>query len=250
MVAVTDPTIVPLSYGERDRESPPLTMRDMPEGERPLERLRQYGAGHLSNAELIAILFRTGLEGENVVAMAMRVLTRSGGLSGMSRATYDSLCEQRGVSDAKACQLLAALELGRRVAALAPDDRQAAGTPADIARLFMGEMAPMDREQVKVVLLDVKNRVIAVEDLYTGNVSSVAVRPAEVFSAALKRNCPSIAMVHNHPSGDPTPGAEDVVLTERLVKSGRLLDIELIDHVVIAQGRYVSMREKLLGFDR
>ena len=113
----------------------------------------------------------------------------------------------------------------------------------------MAEMAPLDREQVKVVLLDIKNKVVAIEDLYSGNVGSVTVRPAEVFAVALKRNCPSIALVHNHPSGDPTPSSDDIALTRRLRESGKTLDIELLDHIVIAQGTYVSMREKHLGFD-
>ncbi len=228
--------------------SAPLTIHDFPEGERPRERLARHGAGHLSNAELIAILFRTGLEGENVLALATRVLARSGGLSGLARISYEDLCEERGVSDAKACQLLAAIEIGKRVSALSPEDRPPGGQPAEIARLLMGEMAQLDREQFRVVLLDVKNCVTGIEPLYSGSVNASLVRPAEVFASAVRRNVPSIAVVHNHPSGDPLPSPEDIATTKRLVEAGRLLDVELVDHIVIAQGRFVSMREMRLGF--
>ena len=196
----------------------------------------------------MAILFRTGLEGENVVALATRVLSRAGGLSGLARVTYDDLCLEKGVSDAKACQVLAALELGRRVASLAPDDRPSIGTPSDFARLFMAEMAALDREHLRVVLLNTKNQVIGVEELYSGSVNSALVRPAEVFASAVRRNCPAIAVVHNHPSGDPAPSPEDVEITRQIYEAGRLLDVELVDHVIIAQGQFVSLRERGLGF--
>ncbi len=236
------------TYETRTNGHGPLTIRDLPQEERPRERLRHSGAKHLSNGELIAILFRTGLEGENVVALATRVLARAGGLSGLARISYESLCAEKGVSDAKACQLLAALELGRRVAALAPDDRAKVGGPADIARMFMGEMSALDREHLRVVLLNVKNEVVAVDELYVGNVGSTQVRPAEVFAQAVRRSCPAVAIVHNHPSGDPSPSDEDVAITERIYQAGKLLDVELVDHVVIGQGRFVSMRQQGRGF--
>jgi DNA repair protein RadC len=236
------------TYETRLNGNGPLTIRDLPQGERPRERLRHSGAKHLSNGELIAILFRTGLEGENVLALATRVLARAGGLSGLARTSYESLCAEKGVSDAKACQLLAALELGRRVAALAPDDRAKVGGPEDIARMFMGEMSALDREHLRVVLLNIKNEVVAVDELYVGNVSSTQVRPAEVFAQAVRRSCPAVAIVHNHPSGDPTPSDEDVAITQRIRAAGKLLDVELVDHVIIGQGRFVSMRQQGKGF--
>ena len=224
-------------------------IREFPTGERPRERLRHNGSSQLSTAELMAILLRTGLAGENVVAMATRILARFDGLSGLSRVTYDDLCAEKGISDAKACQLLAGLELGRRVASLAPDDRPSMGTPGDIARLFMAEMAALDREHLRVVLLSTRNEVVGVDELYSGSVNAALVRPAEVFASAIRRNCPAIAVVHNHPSGDPTPSQDDVRITETLVSAGKVLEVELVDHIVIGQGRYISMRERKLGFE-
>lgn len=246
--APVTPASGPSSEGQGRRGGPPLTIHEFPSTERPRERLRQHGANNLSNSELIAILLRTGLKGENVVSLATRVLARVGGLNGLARVSYEELCSEKGVSDAKACQLLAALELGRRAAALAPDDRPAAGTPADIARLLLPEMSAFDREHFRVVLLNARNEVVGVEELYAGSVNTALVRPAEVFASAVRRNCMAIAVVHNHPTGDPAPSQEDVEITRRLAEAGRFLDVELVDHIIIGQGRYFSMREKGLGF--
>lgn len=223
-------------------------IRDFPTEERPRERLRTHGAGNLSNSELMAILLRTGLEGENVVAMSVRLLATVDGLQGLSRVNYEELCELKGISDAKACQLLAGIELGRRVSGLEPNAAPRIGSPADIAKLYMPEMSAYDREHMRVVLLNTKNQVVGADDLYVGSVNAALVRPAEVFAAAVRRNLPAVMVVHNHPSGDPTPSPEDIRLTAQLVEAGRILDVEVIDHVVIGQGRYVSMRERKLGF--
>ena len=239
---------VPVTHAAPPANAPAI--RDFPPEERPRERLRRYGPGHLSNAELIAILFRTGMTGENVVAMATRLLARTGGLSGLARITFDDLIAERGVSEAKACQLLAGLELGKRVASLAPDDRPQIGGPADLANLLMAEMSALDREHLRVVLLNTKHQVMGVEELYSGSVNSALVRPAEVFASAIRKNCPAIAIVHNHPSGDPAPSEDDIKITKQIDEAGALLEVELVDHIVIAQGRWVSMRERRLGFSK
>ena len=224
------------------------TIRDLPSEERPRERLRDFGAAQLSNAELIAILLRTGQAGENALVFAGRILARFDGLNGLARASYTDLCSERGVSDAKASQLLAALELGRRAAAFRPDDRTAISSPADIAAMMMPQMAGLDREHLKVIMLNTKNHVVGVQAVYVGSVNAAVVRPAEVFAEAVRRVCPAIVVVHNHPSGDPTPSPEDTDTTRRLVEAGKLLDIDVLDHLVIGQGRFVSMRERRLGF--
>jgi DNA repair protein RadC len=223
-------------------------IRDFPSGERPRERLASYGAGHLSNSELLAILLRTGLEGENVLVMASRLLAEFGGLSGLSRIKFDEMCDLRGISTAKACQILAGIELGRRVASLTPEDRVTITSPSDLATLFLAEMSSLDREHLRVATLSTRNQVLGIEDLYSGSVNAALIRPAEVFATAVRRNAPQIAIVHNHPSGDPTPSSEDVAITKTLVDAGKLLDIEVVDHIVIGQGKYVSMRVKKLGF--
>ena len=227
----------------------PPTIREFPAEERPRERLRNYGPGHLTNAELMAILLRSGLAGENVVAMATRLLARFDGLDGIARTGYDELCAEKGISDAKACQILAALELGRRLASLAPADRPAVGSPADVAGLLMAEMSVLEQEHFRVVLLNAKNHVLGVRSLYIGNVDSAVVRPAEVFAEAVRRTCPRVVIVHNHPSGDPTPSPEDIDITRRIVEAGRVLDVEVLDHVIIGRQRFVSMKERKLGFE-
>ncbi len=226
------------------------TIRDLPQSERPRERLKEYGAKHLSNTELIAILLRTGVQGENVLSLSSRVLSQVDGLAGLGRSTFAELCSVRGLSEAKACQLLAGLELGRRFLSLVPEERVAINSPQDVANLLAGEMATLDQEHLKVLLLNTKNEVLKIEEIYVGNVNASVVRPAEVIRPAVRANAPSIIVVHNHPSGDPTPSAEDVSITKELVSAGKLMGVELLDHVVIGDGnRYVSLNEKGLGFN-
>jgi DNA repair protein RadC len=224
-------------------------IRDLPNGERPRERLKEYGPRYLSNTELIAILLRTGVKGENVLSMASRLLAKTEGLAGLGRKTFTELCAERGLSEAKACQLLAALELGRRFVSLAPQERAVIHSPQDVANLVMAEMASLDQEHLRVLLLNTKNEVLSIQEIYVGNVNSSMVRPSEVFRPAVRDNAPSIIVVHNHPSGDPTPSPEDVSITRELVSAGELLSIELLDHLVIGYGnRYISLNEKRLGF--
>ena len=225
-------------------------IRDLPQGERPRERLKQYSAKQLSNTELIAILLRTGMQGENVLALSSRLLARFGGLAGLGRTTFGELCAERGLSEAKACQLLAALELGRRFVSLAPTERMVINSPEDVANLLMGEMAALDQEHLQVLLLNTRNEVLSVQEIYVGNVNTSVVRTAEVVRPAVRDNAPSIIVVHNHPSGDPTPSPEDVTITKDLLSASRLLGIELLDHLIIGSGnRFVSLKEKGLGFD-
>ncbi len=225
------------------------TIRDLPQSERPRERLKEYGAKHLSNTELIAILLRTGVQGENVLSLSSRVLSQVDGLAGLGRSTFAELCSVRGLSEAKACQLLAGLELGRRFLSLVPEERVAINSPQDVANLLAGEMATLDQEHLKVLLLNTKTEVLRIEEIYVGNVNASVVRPAEVIRPAVRDNAPFIIVVHNHPSGDPTPSAEDVSITKELVSAGKLMGVELLDHVVIGNGnRYVSLNEKGLGF--
>jgi DNA repair protein RadC len=150
---------------------------------------------------------------------------------------------------AKSAQVKAALELGRRMLLAAPEDRLEVRSPGDVARILMAEMSHLEQEQFRVVLLDTRNRVVAFETVYQGSLNTSYIRTAEVFRSAVKRNCNALIAAHNHPSGDPTPSPEDVAVTRQLVAAGRLLSIELLDHLVIGQQRFVSLRERELGFD-
>lgn len=224
------------------------TIRDLPNGERPRERLVEYGSKNLSNIELVAILLRTGSAGENVLSLSSRLLSRFGGLRGLGRAAFTELCAEKGLSEAKACQLLAALELGRRFVSLSPEERLTVNSPEDVANLVAGEMGTLDQEHLRVILLNTRNEVVATDEVYVGNVNSSVVRPAEVFRPAVRNNATGIIVVHNHPSGDPTPSQEDIEITRELAASGKMLGVEVLDHLVIGSGnRYVSMQESRLG---
>ena len=225
------------------------TIRDLPQGERPRERLREFGPKSLSNTELIAILLRTGLRGENVLAVSSRLLARFDGLAGLGRVSFSELCAESGLSEAKPSQLMAALELGRRFVSLAPQERAVINSPQDVANLLLADMAVLEQEHLRNLLLNTRNEVLGIQEIYVGNVNSSVVRAAEVFRPAVQANAPSIIVVHNHPSGDPAPSSQDVDITNELISTGKLLGIELLDHVVLGRGnRFVSMNERRFAF--
>jgi DNA repair protein RadC len=226
------------------------TIKDLPSSERPRERLARLGAGALLDSELLAIILRVGVGGENAVRMAERLLGHFGGLSGLARASVAELSSVKGVGVAKAVQFKAAFELGRRLLIESPDERPQVLSPGDAARLLMGEMSLLSQEQLRVVLLDTRNRVLGMQTVYVGSLSSAVVRVSEVFREAITRNCAAIIVAHNHPSGDPDPSPEDVAITRRIVEAGHLLGIEVLDHLVIGYQRYVSLKERGLGFDQ
>ena len=223
-------------------------IRDMPQGERPRERLRDHGPQFLSNAELLAILLGTGTSAENVVSMATRLLSAHNGLGGLARVGFQELARNRGMGEAKVAQVLAALEIGKRLGGLTTEDRRTIANPNDVSNMLSAEMSLLDQESLRVLLLNTRNQVVAIKEVYRGNVSSALVRVGEVFKHAVRENCPSIIVVHNHPSGDPTPSDEDARVTGQMVEAGRLLDIELLDHIVLAQRGHVSLKERGLGF--
>ncbi|MDA8216435.1 MAG: RadC family protein [Chloroflexota bacterium] len=223
------------------------TIKDLPMSERPRERLLAQGPDRLANHELLAILLRTGLQNENAVAVAQRLLARFDGLAGLARASQGELCAERGLGEAKAAQLLAAIELGRRLASAQPEERVQVRSPADVANL-LSEMAGFEQEHLKIVLLNAKNQVVAIRELYKGAADRATIRVGEVFREAVRQNSVALVVAHNHPSGDPNPSPEDVRVTGEIVEAGRLLDIEVLDHLVIGRGRFVSLRERRLGF--
>lgn len=224
-------------------------LRDMPEDERPRERLIRMGANVLSNAELLAIMIRVGVPGENVLRVSEQLLARFNGLPGIARATLTELCAINGIGPAKAVQVKAALELGRRLMASAPEERPRVTSPADAANLLMSEMMLLEQEDLRVMLLDTRNQVLRIQTVYKGSLNTSVVRVGEVFRSAIKDNAAAIIVAHNHPSGDPSPSPEDIHVTRQLGQAGKLLDIELLDHIIIGYQRYISLKEKGLGFD-
>jgi DNA repair protein RadC len=221
-----------------------VKIHELPPTERPVARLRYYGTGALSTIEVIAAVIQT----DDALRVANQCLGKFEGIDGMARASVDELCQIHGIGPAKAAQIKAALELGRRLLVASPHDRPQIKSPADAANLLMIEMGLLDHEQLRVVLLDTKNHVLAIETIYKGNVNSSIIRTAELFREPIRRNCAAIIVVHNHPSGDATPSPEDVRVTEQVVEAGKLLDIDVLDHLIIGQQRYVSLKERGLGF--
>jgi DNA repair protein RadC len=236
-----------------DEKAPPAEYRarmsDIPEGERPRERFREIGATGMSQRELLAIILRSGSEGVNALALADALLQKFGGLNGVARANLEELQTVHGIGPVKATEIKAALELGKRMALSAQDARPQVKTPADAAQLLMLHMGLLEQEEVRTMLLDTRNRVMATPMIYRGSLNAASMRVGEVFREAIRTNSASIIVAHNHPSGDPTPSAEDIAVTKALAEAGKLLDIELLDHIVIAHNRYVSLKERGLGFE-
>lgn len=235
--------------GEREEATYRPTIKELPTTERPRERLARLGPGALSTAELLAIILRTGVGGESVLDVATRLLARYGGLAGLARASFSELVAERGMGVAKAAQLQAALELGRRMILAAPEERPTLYTPADAAALLMAEISHLEQEHFCVLFLDARYRVLGIQTLYRGNLTLTQIRVGEVFREAIRRNCAGIVVAHNHPSGDPTPSPDDIAVTRQLVEAGRLLGIEVLDHLIIGQQRWISMRDRRLGFE-
>lgn len=225
-----------------------LSIREMPSEDRPREKLVKFGPGALTDSELLAILLRIGVQGENVVALSQRLLREYGGLTGLVRVPLDELCRTRGMGEAKAVQIKAALEIGRRLLLAEPDQRLQVRTPSDLASPLMLEMAGLEQENLKVILLNSKNQVLKMYTCYVGTINSSQLRIAEIFREAIRQNAAGIIMAHNHPSGDPTPSPEDVRVTEEIIAAGKMLELDLLDHLIIGHQRFVSLRERRLGF--
>ncbi len=224
------------------------TVKEWPESERPREKLAQYGSSALSTAELLAIILRTGTVREDVLTMAQNLLVRHGGIAGLANASMVELSAEHGLGLAKGAQLKAALELGKRLLLEPGAARLQVRSPSDVANLVMLEMGLLQQEVMRTILLNTKNHVIASPVIYQGSLNTAVVRVGELFREAIKHNCLSMIVVHNHPSGDPTPSPEDVAVTREIVAAGKLLDIEVLDHLVIGHQRFVSLKERGLGF--
>jgi DNA repair protein RadC len=227
---------------------PIYRITDLAVDERPRERLEKLGAQALSTSELIAILLRVGVPGENAVQVGQRLLQKFKGISGLHHAPFEELINEHGIGEAKAAQIKAAIELGHRLQLEAPEERPTINSPADVVALVSFEMSGLEQEHLRVFLLDTRNHVLDIVEVYKGSVNSSQVHVGELFKPAIRRNASAIIVVHNHPSGDPTPSPDDVAVTRAIVQAGKLLSIELLDHIVIGQNRWISLKERGLGF--
>jgi DNA repair protein RadC len=224
-----------------------LKMMEIPECERPRERLIAQGSAALSNQELLALLVGSGRRGESAMALAARVLGLDGsGLRFLAVATPEELSRISGIGDAIACRIAAATELGRRLAMTGAGGRIRCTAPEDIAALFMEDLRYETKEVFKILLLNTRGESMGKELISVGNITSSIVDARDVFKPAIRRGAASIVLVHNHPSGDPSPSPADISATEEMVQAGEILGVRVIDHIIIGDGRFISFRRKKL----
>ena len=222
-----------------------IKINDIPKNERPMEKLLMYGAEDLSNAELLAVLLRSGTGGENIVSLSTRLLYDVGGLDGLLHINIEEIKKIKGIKDVKACQIIAMMELFKRFRTLkSQKDNFKVSSPKDISMLLVNEMNNLNQEVLKVILLNTKNIVIGVKDVFKGSLNSSIVHPREIFKEAVQRGSANIIICHNHPSGDPTPSKEDIDVTLRIKQCGDLMGIKLLDHIIIGNSNYISLKEK------
>ena len=222
-----------------------IRVNDIPLNERPIEKLLQFGVESLSNEELLAILLRTGTKGENVIALSKRLLIELDGLDGLLNVSFEEASKIKGIKKVKACQIIAMMELFNRFRTLRSQRESfKISSPRDISTLLINEMSNFKQEVFKLILLNTKNVVIGTKDVFKGTLNSSIVHPREVFKEAIQRGSASIIACHNHPSGDPNPSKEDINITLRLKECGKIMGIELLDHMIIGANKYVSLKEK------
>jgi DNA repair protein RadC len=227
-----------------------LSLRDRPADERPRERMQSQGPLALSDGELLAIILRVGSRGNTAVDLGNRLLKDFDGLAGLGRSPLLALRKTPGVGLAKAAQVKAALELGRRASLLSPDAPETVRSPLEVANLVRRKVDPaMEQEELWALFLSGRNAVLGSKRIYQGSVNCMQVRPAEVFREAIALNAVAVVVAHTHPSGDPTPSPEDVEVTKQLVQAGRALGVEVLDHLILGrQQLFVSLKERGLAF--
>lgn len=221
-----------------------VTIKDLPEDERPRERLVKYGAEVLSNAELLAIILRVGGAGHSAIGLAENMLSKFGGLKGIASATIEEMSEVKGLGMAKAAQIQAMVELGKRLAAATSGARQAIRSPQDAADMLMPELRDCDQEHFKAIFLNTRSEVIRIKTVTLGSLNASIITPIELFKRAISYNSCAVIVAHNHPSGDPTPSQDDINVTKRLVQAGQYVGVEVLDHLIIGDGRWVSLKER------
>lgn len=222
-------------------------IRELPEGERPRERLLQQGGDSLADSELLAILLRTGKAGSSVLQIAMDLLRESGGLAGLLTATPHSL-RRAGIGPAKAATLLAAVEIGRRLAREQLLDREPLSRPVDVARYLALRYQSCDQEVMGALFLNARNGLLGETEMFRGTLSRISVEPREILRECLQRGAVSVYLFHTHPSGDPSPSAEDLLFTRRMAEAAEIVGVRLVDHVVLgSRGRWASLRERAGG---
>ena len=222
-----------------------MRIKSLPEEERPLEKLARSGQKTLSNAELLALIIHTGTPGGSAIRLAENVLSVCArGLSDLGAIEMEELTSIPGIGKSKAATVLAAIELGKRIATSPGARRLSASSADEVAGLFMETLRYEKKEHFKSVMVNSRGDVISIDDVSVGELSSTVVHPREVFRQAVRRSAAGLIFVHNHPSGDPSPSQEDINVTQRLVKAGKIMDVPVLDHIILGHNRFVSLKEK------
>jgi len=222
-----------------------FTIHDLPTSERPRERLQKFGAEALSAQELLALILGRGIAGESVMVTAQRLLSQFGSLKGIANASVEELAQVRGIGVAKTSQIKAAFELTNRLESYAESgDKPLVKTPEDVAGLVRSRLKGKKREYFLALLLDTRNKLIRVAEISVGSLDSSVVHPREVFKEAVLASAASVIFVHNHPSGDPEASEDDIKLSKRLVEAGELMGIGVLDHIIIGDKKYLSLKRE------
>ena len=220
-----------------------MKIKKLPSDERPREKLIKHGPRTLTNSELLAIILRTGNKKESVLELSNKFFKKYN-LKSLSRLKTSTLKKQLGIGDAKACQIMACFELGKRLSAFKEGKKPVIRNAKDIAKLFIPEMLALEKEHFKGIYLDSRKRIIKQENIFIGSLNESVVHPREIFKIALDENAAAIILLHNHPSGDPSPSDFDIEITRELIKAGELLGIQVLDHIIIGGKKYVSLKDK------
>lgn len=221
-----------------------IVTKDLPESIRPRERLAAIGAARLSNSELIAIVIGTGGRGVTSLQMAEKLMGTFGGVGKLGAGDFHDLAAVAGIGPAKAAQLIAAIELGKRAGSEAASSRTDLSSPEKVAELLMPLMRYLEIEHFKALIVNNKNQLLKSVDIAVGGLSAAIIHPRELYKTAIRANGAGLIVAHNHPSGDVTPSREDIVLTRRLAEAGRILGIDFIDHIIIGDGSWLSLKEQ------
>ncbi|MEF9922197.1 MAG: DNA repair protein RadC [Anaerovoracaceae bacterium] len=220
-----------------------MQIKSLPVYERPIEKAVAHGINYLSNTELIALIIHTGTKNKSALHLAEDILSKDqGGISYLGDCSLEELTEISGIGVSKGCTILAAIELGKRISSAPKQKKQTVESSDVVANLFMEKLRYLKKEHFKSVLVNTKGEIILTDNVSVGELSSTVVHPREVFKTAIQKSAAAVIFIHNHPSGDPTPSQEDILTTKRLIEAGELLGIKVLDHIVIGDGEYTSLR--------